>query len=116
MWIMISGPYRHGTDNPDKWDENHRKLNEIAIEVYLRGYTPIVGVNVALPLIQAEWATKYDELMMPICLSVAERCDAVLRVGGPSAGADAEVEVFKKKGKPIFYSLDEIPAKTKQAV
>jgi molybdopterin biosynthesis enzyme len=49
--------------------------------------------------------------MMPISLAMAERCDAVLRIGGTSVGAEQEVEVFKRKGLPVYYGLDEIPQK-----
>lgn len=36
-------------------------------------------------------------------------CDAVLRLDGESAGADKEVELAKSLGKPIYYSVFEIP-------
>lgn len=34
-----------------------------------------------------------------------EVCDCVLRLGGESTGADGEVELAYKLGKPVFYSL-----------
>jgi hypothetical protein len=47
--------------------------------------------------------------MMPISLSLVERCDAILRVEGESRGADKEVALFKEQGKLVFRNLDEIP-------
>jgi len=35
-------------------------------------------------------------------------CDCVLRLEGESPGADAEVVLAKKKGIPVFYSIDEL--------
>jgi len=46
--------------------------------------------------------------MMPVSCALAERCDAVLCVGGPSAGADEEVAIFRSNGLPVFYSADDI--------
>jgi GDP-mannose pyrophosphatase NudK len=39
-----------------------------------------------------------------------EKCDAVLRVGGPSAGADEMVRVGRNLGLKIYGKLAEIPA------
>ena len=51
---------------------------------------------------------RYDEIMMPVSLALADRCDACLRIGGASKGADDEVERFKAAGKPVYRRLDEI--------
>ena len=51
----------------------------------------------------------FDEVMMPLSLALAERCDAVLRIGGPSAGADAEAARFAAAGKPVFRDAAEVP-------
>ncbi|MCI5056352.1 MAG: DUF4406 domain-containing protein [Flavobacteriales bacterium] len=108
MWIMIAGPYRHGSEDPEKWKQNLIKLNQVAYEVLKLGHTPIIGVNMALPIIE-NTLSSYEKIMMPMSLEMAERCDAVLRIGGASAGADMEVEVFRTKNLPIYYSVDEIP-------
>jgi hypothetical protein len=47
--------------------------------------------------------------MMPVSLALAERCDAVLRLGGPSQGADQEVARFRQAGKPVYLALKDIP-------
>ena len=52
---------------------------------------------------------QFTAIMMPISLALCERCDAVLRVGGPSVGADAEVERFRAAGKPVYSSIDQVP-------
>ncbi len=106
---MIAGPYRGGSSDGKEWKKNHSFLNKVAYQVHLKGHVPVIGVNVALPIIKTVGFEHFDELMMPISLAMAERCDAVLRVGGYSKGADEEVEVFKTKDLPVYYALDELP-------
>jgi len=47
--------------------------------------------------------------MMPLSLAAADRCDAVLRIGGPSTGADQEVERIRARGGAVYRSIDELP-------
>ncbi|GER57904.1 hypothetical protein ULMA_00120 [Patiriisocius marinus] len=108
MYIMIAGPYTSGSKNREKWKQNHKKMNKVAYEVHLKGHIPVIGVNVALPIIETVGFDKFEELMMPISLAMAHKCDAVLRIGGASIGADQEVEIFKGKGLPVYYNIDQI--------
>ena len=108
MWILISGPFRSGSKDPKIWNSNLQKLNRVAYEVFKKGHLPIIGVNMALPLVEVKGWDKYDELMMPISLELAARCDAVLRIEGVSVGADEEMEVFVKKGLPVYCNIDDI--------
>ncbi len=110
MWIMIAGPYRSGSNDPAVWRENLLLLNRVAYQVFQKGHTPVIGVNMALPVIEGGGGADYDRIMLPLSLSLAERCDGVLRVGGPSRGADDEVRLFETKGLPVYRSLDEVPA------
>lgn len=109
LWIMVAGPYRAGAIDDDARAANLRALNEAALEVFRRGHLPVIGVNLALPIIEAAGAESFDEIMMQLSLAAAERCDAVLRIGGPSGGADEEVAWFRERGLPVFDALDEIP-------
>ena len=109
MLIMISGPYRSGSDDPNVWKDNLRKLNECAYEVFKKGHVPVIGVNAALPIIEASGMEKYEEIMMPVSLGLAEKCDAVFRTSEPSKGADEEVNIFAKKKLPVYRSIEEIP-------
>jgi len=42
--------------------------------------------------------------------TLLERCDAVLRIGGPSAEADAMIALGEQLGRQVFHSLDQVPA------
>jgi hypothetical protein len=112
MWIMIAGPYRSGSTDPAAWAANLGKLNEAAIALFRAGHVPIIGVNLALPMIAAAGgsAADYAELMAPVSLALVDRCDACLRIGGPSRGADEEVERFEAAGRPVYRALREVPA------
>ena len=96
LWIMIAGPYRSGARSHEERADNLRAMNAVAYEVFKKGHVPIIGVNLALPIIDAAGEKHFEEVMMPLSLAAAERCDAVIRVGGPSAGAEAEVERIMK--------------------
>lgn len=109
MWIMVAGPYSAGAKSEEERQANLTFLNRAAYDVFKKGHVPIIGVNVALPIIKAVGDEFYDEIMMPICLPLTDRCDAILRIGGESAGADQEVEKFVKKGLPVYRSLAEVP-------
>lgn len=109
LWIMVAGPYRSGSSDPSVWARNLRRLNTFAYAVFLRGHVPIIGVNLALPVIESAGQASYEQIMPRLSLSLTERCDAVLRIEGASLGADDEVEAFRARGLPVFGSVDEIP-------
>jgi hypothetical protein len=109
MWIMIAGPYRAGAGDAATRAANLRVLNEAALEIWRLGHVPVIGVNMALPLIEAAGDASYDDLMAPISLALAERCDAILRVGGPSNGADREVELIRAQGGTVYTDIKDIP-------
>ncbi len=106
---MIAGPYSTGARTADERAENLRVLNRAALDVHRRGHVPIIGVNLALPVIEVAGPAAYDEIMMPLSLALAERCDAVLRVGGTSAGADLEVERIRARGGAVYTSVADVP-------
>lgn len=110
MWIMIAGPYGSGAKTDEERAANLRAMNEAAYAVFRLGHVPVIGVNMALPIIEAAGTETYDEVMMPVSLALAERCDAVLRIGGGSSGADAELELIRARGGKVYRSVDEIPA------
>jgi hypothetical protein len=110
MWIMISHPYRSNSDDPAVWAANLRAMNEVAVALWERGHVPIIGVNAALPVIAAAGEERYEEIMMPLALSLLDRCDAVLRVGGYSKGAEQEADKARSMGLPVYQSLEEVPS------
>ncbi len=109
MWIMVAGPYTSGGADAATRAARLAEMNRAALALFRLGHVPVIGVNMALPVIAATEGDAFDEVMMPLSLALAERCDAVLRIGGPSAGADAELARFAAAGKPVFRAVEEVP-------
>ena len=113
MWIMVSGPYTAGGADKERRQAHLRELNLAALDVARLGHLPIVAVNLVLPMIELDGTVDaYETIMEPVAGALASRCDACFGIGGPSPGADAEVEQFRRLGKPVFRSLDEVPSLT----
>jgi hypothetical protein len=115
MMILIAGPYRSGTnDDPEKIEANVHVMESFAIPIFKKGHIPMLGEWLALPLVRLAGSKRigdepFNEIFHPIAEMLLDKCDAVLRVGGPSQGADMMVEVGREKGLKIYYDLNEIP-------
>lgn len=115
MLILIAGPYRSGTgDDPAKLAANVRAMEAYALPLYRAGHLPVVGEWLALPLVALAGSKQigdapFNEIFHPIAERLLEKCDAVLRVGGASQGADLMVEVARKRGLRVFHALEEVP-------
>ena len=115
LMVLVAGPYRSGTNgDPELIQANVDAMTATSLELYRRGHLPVMGEWFALPLIEAAEAAgnanAYEELFHPIAESVLARCDACLRIGGASAGADRMVRVARDLGKTVFTSLSEVPS------
>lgn len=115
MLILIAGPYRSGTnDDPEKIAANVHLMESYALPIFRMGHIPLLGEWFALPLVHLAGSKKigddpFNEIFHPIAERLLGKCDAVLRVGGASQGADLMIEVARKHGLHIYYALDEIP-------
>jgi hypothetical protein len=115
MMILIAGPYRSGTnDNLALIEQNVRTMESFALPVFRAGHIPILGEWLALPLVRLGGSKNlgdevFNEVFHPIAVRLLEKCDAVLRVGGPSAGADEMVRVGRSLGLSIYTDPGEIP-------
>ena len=116
MMILIAGPYRSGTqDEPSLLRENLDAMESYALPLFRAGHIPIIGEWLALPLVHLAGSKQigddtFNEVFLPIAFRLIGKCDAVLRMGGPSAGADDIVRVGRDLGLKIYTSVNEIPA------
>jgi hypothetical protein len=116
LFILVAGPYRSNTgDDPVKIEKNLETMAQAALAVFRLGHLPVLGESLALPLIQQAGSRQigdapFEEIFHPISRMLAERVAAVLRVGGPSKGADEMVEIAHRNGKLVFGDLAEISA------
>jgi hypothetical protein len=115
LMILVAGPYRSGTnDQPELIAANVLQMTNTALAIYRMGHLPVLGEWYALPLMEAAGSKKigdeiFNEIFHPVAIRLIDHCDAVLRIGGPSSGADEMVNTGKGKGKIIFFSLEELP-------
>jgi hypothetical protein len=118
MMILIAGPYRSGTgDDPALLAANLRRLEEAAWPIFRAGHVPMIGEWVALPVLRGAGGTGVadpvaKQIMYPAAERLLAHCDAVLRLPGESAGADQDVAIAQKRGIPVYFSMEEIPAAT----
>jgi len=121
LLILIAGPYRSGTnDDPDLLAANVRAMETFALPIFRAGHIPIVGEWLALPLVQLAGSRStgdppFNEIFHPIATRLVERCDGILRVGGPSVGADDMVRIGRERGIAIYTSLEQIPGVARRA-
>ncbi len=123
MIIAVAGPY--SADTEEQRRSNMRRMNAVAAELYSRGHIPLIGINAALPVaeeyaglqINADkeeaYAVRYH-LLMSISLAAISSCDALLLIA-ESPGALKEADMVAKLGKPVYTSIDQIPAADNRA-
>jgi hypothetical protein len=115
MMILIAGPYRSGTnDDPVLIHRNVETMESYALPIFLAGHIPLLGEWLALPLVNLAGSERigdgpFNEIFHPIAVRLLEKCDAVLRVGGASAGADEMVRIGRKLGLNIYTDAAQIP-------
>ena len=116
LMILVAGPYRSGTgDDPALIHRNVQAMTAAALALFRAGHLPVLGEWFALPLIQQAGSQAigdpaFDEIFHPVSRRLVARCDACLRIGGASVGADEMVALSRSHGLPVYFALDEVPA------
>src|SRR6266853_739098 len=114
LMILVAGPYRSGTgDDPAKLATNMAAMEAFAMPLFRAGHVPLVGEWLGLPPRPADPPPPMDRRRAAghhtIAERLLERCDALLRVGGPSEGADRLVAVARARGLAVYHALREVP-------
>jgi ADP-ribose pyrophosphatase len=115
LLILIAGPYRSGTgDDPAKLAENVRAMEAFALPLFKAGHVPLIGEWLALPLVALAGSERvgdaaFDAIFHPVAERLVAHCDAILRIGGPSRGADLLVETARDRGLAVYHSLHDVP-------
>jgi hypothetical protein len=113
--ILVAGPYRSGTgDDPDKLAANVRAMEAYTLPLFRAGHLPVVGEWLALPLVALAGSRRigdepFTEIFHPVAERLVEHCDAILRIGGPSQGADLMVRSALQRGVRLFHRLSDVP-------
>jgi hypothetical protein len=74
----------------------------------------MLGEWLALPLIETAGSQRlgdelFTEIFHPVATAMVARCDACLRVGGASQGADNMVKLAESLGLQTFDKIEDIP-------
>ena len=115
LLVLVAGPYRGGTgDDPAKLAANVTAMNTAALDVFRAGHLPVTGEALALPLIELAGSrhvgdAPFQDIFHPISRRLLAHCDAVLRVGGASAGADEMVAIARDQGKLVVGEVAQLP-------
>jgi hypothetical protein len=116
LMILVAGPYRSGTnDDPELIAANVRAMTDMALRLFRAGHLPVLGEWSALPLIEHAGSRGigdaiFDEIFHPISRRLVSKCDACLRIGGPSKGADEMVALARSFQKQVFFRYDDVPS------
>ncbi|MFD1939457.1 MULTISPECIES: hypothetical protein [Nonomuraea] len=116
LMILVAGPYRSGTgDDPAKLAANVEAMNRAALDLFRAGHLAVTGEALALPLLETAGSARpgdalFEEIFHPVAERLLSRCDAVLRIGGPSEGADRMVALARAEGRSVYTRLDDVPA------
>jgi hypothetical protein len=113
--ILVAGPYRSGTgDDPALIAANVRAMTEMALRLFRAGHLPVLGEWFALPLIECAGGREtgdavFNEIFHPVSRTLVAKCDACLRIGGPSQGADEMVALARSHGHAVYFRFEDVP-------
>jgi hypothetical protein len=114
--ILVAGPYRSGTnDDPALIAKNVQAMTDTSLRLFRAGHLPVMGEWLALPLVEHAGSrgigdAVFNEIFHPIARRLVAKCDACLRIGGPSKGADEMVSLARQHGKAVYFSIEDIPS------
>lgn len=89
-------------------------MTDASLQLFRVGHLPVMGEWFALPLIvhagsEGPGDAVFNEIFHPVARRLVAKCDACLRIGGASAGADEMVALAREHGKAVYFSLSDVP-------
>jgi hypothetical protein len=115
LMILVAGPYRSGTnDDSQRIAANMHAMTKAALILFRAGHLPVTGEALALPLIETAGSRRvgdavFNEIFHPIAERLLRRCDACLRIGGPSKGADDMVRIAREMNLQVYDRIEDVP-------
>lgn len=102
MRIYVAGPYAHGAPA-----RNVRRAIDAAEALLARGHHPFV------PHLNHFWHARHPHdraVWLALDLAWLPFAEGVLRLPGPSDGADRECRAARERGIPVYGALDDVPS------
>lgn len=106
MIVAVAGPYSAETELQKQIHLD--ALNEAALAILLKGHTPLLGLNAALPIAKLLPQNEQYQVIMTISMAQLKACDALFLLA-ESPGALREHDYMQSIGKPIYKNLEDIP-------
>lgn len=106
MIIGIAGPY--SADTEEQRQRNLDRLNKAAAILLEKGHIPLIGINAALPVVNAATVADRYKAIMDISMAVIDNCEALLLIA-ESRGANMERDLVLSKGLPVYHNIEDIP-------
>ena len=88
---------------------NVRLMEWAALSLFRAGHIPVLG-QWFWPLLTSDNApadAEFDEYGDPVAARLMGRCDAILRVDGPAADADALVSMARARGLRVYTTIED---------
>ena len=82
-------------------------MQQAASRLFQAGHMPVMGEWFSEPLLELPEVERSAEAPHDLTERLLARCDAVLRVGGPSTGADTVVGLGRSRGLRVFFDLND---------
>lgn len=103
-YIYVAGPISQGDTLL-----NIKNGIDMGVELVKKGFTPYVPHQDFVAYMMHPDVLDYETILAQD-FDWIERCDALIRLPGPSKGADREIAHCRKVGVPVFYSLSALEA------
>lgn len=107
MIIGVAGPYSAPT--AAERQANLDAMNAAAARLLERGHIPLIGMNVALPVLEQADVEDPYAATMAMSLAVIGACEALLLLA-ESPGANRERDLVLGKGLPVYRRIEDVPA------
>jgi len=99
--VYVAGPISQGDPVA-----NCQRAIKVGFELMDLGYAPFVPhYSYFVDMDSTHGAGRYEQ-WIALDFSYISVCDALLRLSGPSGGADREVIFAYEIGVPVFYSIE----------
>ncbi|AZE48704.1 GDP-mannose pyrophosphatase NudK [Pseudomonas chlororaphis] len=105
LTILVAAPRYSATDDATALARQVASLDDCAARLFEAGHSPVFGQWLGLA---ADDSSAVDEFQARARHQL-QRCDALLRIGGACARADALVAMGEQLGLPVYRSLQDIP-------
>ncbi|AZC75590.1 GDP-mannose pyrophosphatase NudK [Pseudomonas chlororaphis subsp. piscium] len=109
LTILVAAPRYSATDDAAALARQVASLDDCAARLFEAGYSPVFGQWLGLAAEDSSAAGEPGARFQERAWHQLQRCDALLRIGGACASADALIAMGEGLGLPVYRSLQDIP-------